>query len=75
MLASMPWLQFNQLSLMNANKGAFGVNLEYWDLVRLRGDTGKLTVSDPTRFGASNTEDVNKCSGYGAIYVPGGQQT
>jgi hypothetical protein len=42
MLASMPWLQFNQLSLMNANKGAFGVNLEYWDLVRLRGDTGKL---------------------------------
>jgi hypothetical protein len=29
MLASVPWLQFNQLSLMNANEGAFGVNPEY----------------------------------------------
>ncbi len=28
----MPWLQFNPLSLMNANKGAFGVNLGHlWD--------------------------------------------
>jgi synaptic vesicle membrane protein VAT-1 len=27
MLASTPWLQFNPLSLMNANKGVFGVNL------------------------------------------------
>ena len=26
-VASMPWLQFNPLSLMNANKGVFGVNL------------------------------------------------
>ena len=26
MLASTPWLQFNPLSLMNANKGVFGVN-------------------------------------------------
>ena len=26
-LASTPWLQFNPLSLMNANKGVFGVNL------------------------------------------------
>jgi hypothetical protein len=25
-LASGPWLQFNPLSLMNANKGVFGVN-------------------------------------------------
>jgi putative intracellular protease/amidase len=29
MLASTPWLQFNPLSLMNANKGVFGVNLEH----------------------------------------------
>ena len=27
MLASTPWFQFNPLSLMNANKGVFGVNL------------------------------------------------
>ncbi len=27
MLASTPWLQFNPLSLINANKGVFGVNL------------------------------------------------
>ena len=27
MLAGTPWLQFNPLSLMNANKGVFGVNL------------------------------------------------
>jgi len=27
MLANTPWLQFNPLSLMNANKGVFGVNL------------------------------------------------
>jgi synaptic vesicle membrane protein VAT-1 len=27
MLASTPWVQFNPLSLMNANKGVFGVNL------------------------------------------------
>jgi len=26
-VASMPWFQFNPLSLMNANKGVFGVNL------------------------------------------------
>ena len=25
-LASTPWLQFNPLSLMNANSGVFGVN-------------------------------------------------
>ena len=32
MLAGMPWLQFNPLSLMNANKGVFGVNLGHmWD--------------------------------------------
>ena len=27
LLANMPWFQFNPLSLMNANKGVFGVNL------------------------------------------------
>jgi NADPH:quinone reductase-like Zn-dependent oxidoreductase len=27
MLANTPWVQFNPLSLMNANKGVFGVNL------------------------------------------------
>ena len=26
-LAGTPWLQFNPISLMNANKGVFGVNL------------------------------------------------
>jgi NADPH:quinone reductase-like Zn-dependent oxidoreductase len=26
-LARVPWFQFNPLSLMNANKGVFGVNL------------------------------------------------
>ena len=32
MLASTPWLQFNPLALMNANKGVFGVNLKHlWD--------------------------------------------
>ncbi len=39
MLASTPWLQFNPLSLMNANKGVFGVNLGHmWGEVdRMRG--------------------------------------
>lgn len=39
MLAQTPWLQFNPLSLINANKGVFGVNLGHlWDEVdRLRG--------------------------------------
>jgi len=38
-LASTPWLQFNPLSLMNANKGVFGVNLGHmWGEVdRMRG--------------------------------------
>jgi len=38
-LASTPWLQFNPLSLMNANKGVFGVNLGHmWgELDRQRG--------------------------------------
>ncbi len=38
MLANTPWVQFNPLSLMNANKGVFGVNLGHmWgeiDLMR-----------------------------------------
>jgi NADPH:quinone reductase-like Zn-dependent oxidoreductase len=39
MLASTPWLQFNPLSLMNANKGVFGVNLGHmWgEFDRMRG--------------------------------------
>ena len=39
MLASTPWLQFNPLSLMNANKGVFGVNLGHmWgEIDRMRG--------------------------------------
>jgi synaptic vesicle membrane protein VAT-1 len=38
-LASTPWLQFNPLALMNANKGVFGVNLGHmWKEVdRIRG--------------------------------------
>jgi NADPH:quinone reductase-like Zn-dependent oxidoreductase len=38
-LARTPWLQFNPLSLMNANKGVFGVNLGHlWGEVdRIRG--------------------------------------
>ena len=42
MLASTPWLQFNPLVLMNANKGVFGVNLGHmWgevDRMRVWGD-------------------------------------
>ena len=39
LLASTPWLQFNPLSLMNANKAVFGVNLGHmWGEVdRMRG--------------------------------------
>ena len=39
MLAGTPWLQFNPLALMNANKGVFGVNLGHmWgEGERLRG--------------------------------------
>jgi NADPH:quinone reductase-like Zn-dependent oxidoreductase len=38
MLANTPWVQFNPLSLMNANKGVFGVNLGHmWgDFDRMR---------------------------------------
>jgi NADPH:quinone reductase-like Zn-dependent oxidoreductase len=42
LLARTPWLQFNPLSLMNANKGVFGVNLGHmWgevDRIRLWAD-------------------------------------
>ena len=35
LLAQTPWLQFNPLSLMNSNKGVFGVNLGHmWGEVR-----------------------------------------
>jgi len=39
MLARTPWFQFNPLSLMNANKGVFGVNMGHlWgEMDRLRG--------------------------------------
>jgi NADPH:quinone reductase-like Zn-dependent oxidoreductase len=39
MLAGTPWLQFNPLALINANKGVFGVNLGHmWgEIDRLRG--------------------------------------
>ena len=38
-MASTPWLQFNTLSLMNANKGVFGVDLGHmWgEIDRMRG--------------------------------------
>jgi NADPH:quinone reductase-like Zn-dependent oxidoreductase len=43
-LASTPWLQFNPISLMNANKGVFGVNLGHlWgDIDRIRGWADQL---------------------------------
>ena len=43
-VASMPWFQFNPLSLINANKGVFGVNLGHlWGEVdRIRGWAGPL---------------------------------
>jgi synaptic vesicle membrane protein VAT-1 len=46
MLASTPWLQFNPLSLMNANKGVFGVNLGHlWgEFDRMRGWMEQLTA-------------------------------
>ena len=38
MLANTPWVQFNPLSLMNANKGVFGVNLGHiWASSTVRG--------------------------------------
>ena len=44
MLAGTPWLQFNPLALMNANKGVFGVNLGHmWgEVERLRGWAAEL---------------------------------
>jgi len=44
MVASMPWFQFNPLTLMNANKGVFGVNLGHlWGEVdRIRGWADQL---------------------------------
>jgi NADPH:quinone reductase-like Zn-dependent oxidoreductase len=43
-VANMPWFQFNPLSLMNANKGVFGVNLGHmWgELDRQRGWADRL---------------------------------
>jgi synaptic vesicle membrane protein VAT-1 len=41
MLANVPWLQFNPLSLMNANKGVFGVNLGHmWGEIERMRDWG-----------------------------------
>ena len=44
LLAGTPWLQFNPLALMNANKGVFGVNLGHmWgEVERLRGWAAEL---------------------------------
>ena len=46
MLTGTPWLQFNPLSLMNAKKGVFGVNLGHmWGEVdRMRGWVNQLTA-------------------------------
>jgi NADPH:quinone reductase-like Zn-dependent oxidoreductase len=43
-VANMPWFQFNPLSLMNANKGVFGVNLGHmWgEIDRQRGWADRL---------------------------------
>jgi NADPH:quinone reductase-like Zn-dependent oxidoreductase len=43
-LAGTPWLQFNPLALMGANKGVFGVNLGHmWgEVERLRGWAAEL---------------------------------
>ena len=57
MLASAPWFQFNPLSLMNGDKGPFVVNLGHWDVVRLRGDAGRIqrsgTGGDPLQLAVS----------------------
>jgi NADPH:quinone reductase-like Zn-dependent oxidoreductase len=44
LLVKTPWFQFNPLSLMNANKGVFGVNQGHmWgEIDRMRGWTGRL---------------------------------
>jgi synaptic vesicle membrane protein VAT-1 len=44
LLASVPWFQFNPLSLMNANKGVFGVNQGHmWgEIDRMRGWSDQL---------------------------------
>jgi synaptic vesicle membrane protein VAT-1 len=44
LLARIPWLQFNPLSLMSANKGVFGVNLGHmWgEIGRMRGWADRL---------------------------------
>ena len=44
LLARVPWLQFNPLSLMSANKGVFGVNLGHlWgEIGRMRGWADRL---------------------------------
>ena len=44
LLAGTPWLQFNPLALMNANKGVFGVNLGHmWgEGERMRGWAAEL---------------------------------
>ncbi len=43
-LAGTPWLQFNPISLMNANKGVFGVNLGHmWgEIDRMREWAGQF---------------------------------
>jgi hypothetical protein len=49
MLASTPWLQFNPLSLMNANTGVFGVNWGVRRSLTLRIQRIELLrLADPT---------------------------
>ena len=48
-LASTPWLQFNRLSLMNANSGVFGVNWGVRRRLTLRIQRIELLrLADPT---------------------------
>jgi hypothetical protein len=73
-----PWLQFNPLTLMNANRRVFGVNLGHRGRCPSLGGRWverRRTISDHLQLGASDDEGVNLWIGYGAIYVPGGQQT
>ncbi len=78
MLAGTPWLQFNPLSLMNANKGVFGVNLGHmWG----EGDrlaswmSGAYPALGARRHQASDRADVQLWRGRRrSPFYPGPQQ-
>ena len=78
LLAGTPWLQFNPLSLMNANKGVFGVHLGHmWgEAERLRGWADQLL--DLWRQGAIKPENCAhfpvRRSGPGPSLYPGPQK-